>query len=242
MERAFVYRQEPDVHMTLVMQQYLNQWNRPNGGRMDNETLKTVAQEYPWASWAVWDDAFPDGDCVEDHPERLVEFVKERAGRLTPDIVLMGLNRSGNLPAPFSNFHAPTRSHYDYRLKECIQDGGLERLQGAYMTDLVDETDPDSHNVAVTDDDATVLLEQLHLLDESVYHVICFGNKPFDALVEYFDAKESMLPPELRRATVETEGLTLHLYRAWFYGLYGAHQDKVPVFKRQLQRLNERFA
>jgi len=75
--------------------------------------------------WAAWDDVFPDGDCVEKQPERLVEFIYDRAEVLTPDVVLMGLNRSDDLSAPYSNFHAPTRKHYDYRLKEFIQDGGL---------------------------------------------------------------------------------------------------------------------
>lgn len=89
---------------------------------------------------------------------------------------------------PYSNFHAPTRKHYDYRLKEFIQDGRLERLQGAYMTDLVDEVGPDSKNVEVSDDDAAVLLKQLRLLGKSKFHVVCFGNKPFDGLVDYFDA------------------------------------------------------
>jgi len=206
---------------------------------MDHETLAEIAAQYPWASWAVWDDAFPDGDCVEKQPERLVEFVHNQAEVLTPDIVLMGLNRSDDLPAPYSNFHAPTRKHYDYRLKEFIQDGGLDRLQGAYMTDLVDEVDPDSRNVTVSDGDAAVLLEQLRLLGESEYHVVCFGNKPFDGLVDYFDAGVTSHSPELKRATVETNGLTLSLYRVWFYGLYGIHQGKVDVLKQQLHELNE---
>jgi len=164
---------------------------------MDRETLTEIAAQYPWASWAVWDDAFPDGDCVETQPERLVEFVQDRAEMLTPDIVLMGLNRSDDLPAPYANFHAPTRKHYDYRLKEFIQDGGLDRLQGAYITDLVDDVDPDSQSVEVTDDDAAVLLDQLRLLGESEYHVVCFGNKPFGGLVDYFDAGVTSRSPEL---------------------------------------------
>lgn len=209
---------------------------------MDSETLMTIAEQYPWASWAVWDDAFPDGDCVEKRPERLVEFVGDHAEMLTPDVVLTGLNRSDNLQAPFSNFHAPTRARYDHRLKSFIQDGGLDRLQGAYMTDLVDEVDPDSHGVEVTKDDAAVLLEQLRLLGEPEYHVVCFGDKPFDGLVEYFDAEVITRSPELQRATVETEGLTLHLFRVWFYGLYGANQDKVEVVERQLRALDERLS
>lgn len=209
---------------------------------MNNKTLAEIAAQYPWASWGVWDDEFPDGDCVEKQPEQLVEFVHDRAEVLTPDIVLMGLNRSDDLPAPYSNFHAPTRKHYDYRLKEFIQDGGLNRLQGAYMTDLVDGVDPDSQNIEVSGDDAVVLLEQLRLLGESEYHVVCFGNKPFDGLVDYFDAGVTSHSPDLKRATVEVEGLTLSLYRVWFYGLYGANRDKVDVLKQQLHELNEQIS
>jgi len=44
------------------------------------------------------------------------------------------------------------------------------------MTDLVDEVDPDSQSVEVSDDDAAVLLEQLRELGESEYHVVCFGT------------------------------------------------------------------
>jgi hypothetical protein len=117
----------------------------------------------------VWDDTSPDSDCIEKCPERLVEFVYDWVEVLTPDIVLMGLNRADDLPALYANFHAPTRKHYDYQLKEFIQDGGLDRLQGAYMTDLVDDVDPDSQNAEVTDDDAAVLLDQLRLLAESEY-------------------------------------------------------------------------
>jgi aminoglycoside phosphotransferase len=161
---------------------------------------------------------------------------------LTPDIVLMGLNRSDDFPAPYANFHAPTRKHYDYRLKEFIQDGGLDRLQGAYMTDLVDDVDPDSQNVEVTDDDAAVLLDQLRLLGESEYHVVCFGNKPFDGLVDYFGAGVTSRSPDLKQATIKTDRLTLSLYRVWFYGLYGVHHDKVDILKHQLQELNEQVA
>jgi hypothetical protein len=105
----------------------------------------------------------------------------------------------------------------------------------------VDDVDPDSQNVEVTDDDAAVLLEQLCLLGESEYHVVCFGNKPFDGLVDYFDAGVTSRSPELKRGTIETDGLTLSLHRVWFYGLYGVHQDKVDILKHQLHKLNKRI-
>lgn len=209
---------------------------------MDGQSITPIAERFPWASWAIWDEDFPDGDCVEQTPERLVEFIHEHADHLTPDVVLLGLNRSDDLTAPFQNFHAPTRSHYDYRLKKFIQDDGLDRLWGAYMTDLVDQVNPDSNKVQVTDTDAELLIEQLHTLGQDTYHVICFGNKPFNALARYFDATVTTQGPEIKHATITVDGVTLEIYRVWFYGLYGVYQDKVDVLHRQLQQLNEQLA
>jgi hypothetical protein len=208
---------------------------------IDGEVITTVADRFPWASWAIWDDVFPDGECIEQHPERLIDFVSEHVDQLTPDVVFLGLNRADDLVEPFQNFHAPTRKHYDYRLKEFVQDGDLDRLHGAYMTDLVDEVNPESTEVEVTDADADVLLEQLRLFGEREYHVICFGNKPFDGLTAYFDAAATTQPPEIKYARTEVGDLTLHLYRVWFYGLYGIHQDKVETLQRQLQHIDERL-
>lgn len=208
---------------------------------IDRKTVTRIRDTYPWASWAVWDEAFPDGDCVEANPEQLAQFILERRDRLTPDVVLLGLNRSGDLAGPFTNFHAPTRQHYDYRLKEFIQDGGLARLHGGYMTDLVDEVDPDAASVTVTDDDADVFLDQLRLLDQSDYHILCFGNKPFQGLSDYFDAEPAEQDHELLYAQTTVDGMVLHLYRVWFYGLYGANQAKVDVLETQLRHLNGRI-
>jgi len=208
---------------------------------MNDQTITEIAERFPWASWAVWDDAFSDGNCVERRPERLVEFVRNHATGLTPDVVLLGLNRADDLMNPFQNFHAPTRKHYDYRLKAFIQDGGLDRLHGSYMTDLVDDVNPDSKEVEVADSDASVLLEQLKVLGTDEYHIICFGNKPFDGLVRFFEADTRTESPEIKRASVDIDGLDLQLYRVWFYGLYGVYQDKVDTLERQLRHLNDQI-
>jgi hypothetical protein len=47
--------------------------------------------------------------------------------------------------------------------------------------------------------------------------------------------------PDLKQATIETDGFTLYVYRFWFYGLYGANQDKVDILKKQLRELNKRI-
>lgn len=203
------------------------------------ETVKRIRDRYPWASWAIWDDKFPDEDCVENTPDDVADFLINHSDQLTTDIIMLGLNRSEDLPAPFVNFHSPSGTHYDNRLKEFIQDGKLTRLQGAYMTDLVDEIDPDSSSVTVTEDDAQVLEKQLELLGEHEYHVICFGNKPFQGLTDYYGVDYSSIAPEIRYAATEIEGIDLHLYRVWFYGLYGIYQSKVETLEKQLHRINE---
>ena len=205
---------------------------------MQRETVRKIADLYPWSSWAIWDDAFPDGECIETNSCSLVEFMLTHHKKLTSDVVLLGLNRSDDLPGPFANFHAPTRKHFDYRLKETIQDGGLDRLPCAYMTDLVDEIDSESHHIEETPDDAALLLEQLDLLGGRSFEVICFGNKPFQGLVDYFNLAVEEGPHEILLATVKVGAKRLNIYRVWFYGLYGANQQKVPVFKAQLQYLH----
>ena len=206
---------------------------------MDEATVRTVRDRYPWASWAVWVPAFPDAGCIEETPERLFEFIIDRREQLTPDIVLTGLNRADDLPGPFANFHSPNRLHYDHRLKEFIQDGGLDRLAGAYMTDLVDTVDPDSKRVGISPADAETFLEQLDLLDEPVVHVVCFGTKPFEGLVNRFDAEPTEGPHEILSAQTTARGRPLHLYRIWFYGAWGQNQEKVPILEDQLCHLNK---
>lgn len=207
---------------------------------VDRETVSQIRDVYPWASWAIWDESFPDGDCIERTPDAVAEFIINRSDELTSDVILLGLNRSDDLDAPFVNFHAPSRNHFDYRLKEFIQDGNLQRLQGAYMTDLVDKINPDSSEVTVTDADAEALLSQLRLLDEDEYHVLCFGNKPFEGLCNFFDVTTTEKPHEIRYGEISIGDRMVHLYRVWFYGLYGIYEDKVDILEMQLQYLNER--
>lgn len=205
---------------------------------IDSETLSQIAETYPWASWAIWDDQFPDDGCVETDPEALRAFFEAHRSALTPDVVFLGLNRSGDFDAPFQNFHAPTRKHYDYRLMEFIQDGELGRLWGGYMTDLVDHVEPTTDSVTVSDEDAAILLSQLELLDQREYHVVCFGEKTYRAVLEYAGGESESGPHELEVTQTEVDGLVLHLYRAWFYGAWGANADKVDVLERQLQYLD----
>lgn len=46
----------------------------------------------------------------------------------------------------------------------------------------------------------------------------------------------------MRYGETTVDGRLIHLYRVWFYGLYGIYEDKVDVLEKQLQHLNGQVA
>lgn len=156
---------------------------------VDRSLVKTIRDEYPETSWALWSREFPDPGCVEETPTEVAPFLVEHHEELISDVVFLGLNRSADLEAPLTNFHAPFKQpHNDYYLKEFVQDAGLTRLLGGFMTDLVDKVEPDSTSVSVTGSDGDQLFDQLELLGADRYHIVCFGNKVFEGLTDYLGA------------------------------------------------------
>ena len=53
---------------------------------------------------------------------------------LKRNIVLVGLNISGKLDKPFSNFHSKKSTSHDYKIRYALQD---TIFWGAYMTDII---------------------------------------------------------------------------------------------------------
>lgn len=207
---------------------------------VSTETLQVLRNRFPGSSWAIWSDEFPEDGCIEERPERLVEFVESNRDRLAPGVVFVSLNPASELPTDYTNFHSPSWKHYDDRLKEFVQENGLENLTGGYMTDIVtDVADPDSANVTPGTADVDRFHDQLSILGESEFHVICFTGKTFEALRGRFGAAAERYRHDIEAFTADLEGITLHVYRVWFYGLYGVHQAKVPELERQLEYLDD---
>lgn len=71
---------------------------------LPRERVKRIRHSYPWASWAIWDDEFPDWVCVENTRDEMADFIIEHSDQLTTDVVMLGLNRSEDLSAAFVNF------------------------------------------------------------------------------------------------------------------------------------------
>lgn len=208
---------------------------------MNTRDLRELRSQFPGSSWAMWSDEFPDDGCPESDPQCWVEFVRSHRTELTPGIVFLSLNPSGEQPSNFRNFHSPKRKHHDDRLKAFIQEDGLEALHGGYMTDLmVDEVNPDSKQITPEEPDVERFLDQLEFLGADQYHVISFSGKAFEALNEYFErpAQES-LPHDIRSFSAVWNGIRMSVYRVWFFGNWGANADKIPELRRQLAYLDE---
>lgn len=163
---------------------------------MERDSLQTIQSKFPGSSRALWSEAFPNDGCVEEDTDQLTEFIHSRSDRLNRSVVLLSLNPAAVEPPGYQNFHSPASKHYDYRLKEFIQDKGLDNIIGAYMTDIVpDAVDPDSKNIAPEEADTGRFLVQLRALSKNEYDIICFSKQAFEALQDFFDVTTTERPP-----------------------------------------------
>jgi hypothetical protein len=107
------------------------------------------------------------------------------------------------------------------------------------MTDLVERiVDADSGNVSPTEDDVDNLLEQLTLLDEDEYYLICFHQKIIETLKEAFQVRSRELPHNISAFSTSLPSFDVHFYRVWFHANWGANKDKIPELRDQLMYLS----
>lgn len=207
----------------------------PSVESMDDPTLATLRDEYPTASWALWSSNFPDEGCLEEDPAEFYEFVQRNRDRLRPSVVLLSLNPSTELPSKYRNFHSTDPKHRNDQFRDLVENAGLE---GAYMTDLVERVvDAKSKNVEPTRTDVDTLFEQLELLDQDQYYILCFHRKVFQALKNTFDATARTIPHEIKTFTTFQRDLRLRCYRVWFHANWGANKDKIPALQDQMSFL-----
>lgn len=210
--------------------------NRRHRAAMQRK-IDVLRTKYPGASWALWSPEFPNSGCPEEDSSEFLKFIDSNIDRLRSEIVFLSLNPAGKAPTDFLNFHSTDSKHYDARLRRLVEESGLE---GAYMTDLVmDTVNPDSK--LVNDDrlDVLVFLNQLNLLDQSEYHVICFLEKAYEALKTHFRGKERSDKYDIKTFSADWNDNQLHVHRVWFFGNWGANADKIPKLQNQLKYLSE---
>ena len=203
---------------------------------MDIRTLETLKDCYPTSSWALWSSKFPEEGCSEEDPAELFEFIKSNRDQLRPSIILLSLNPSTELPSNYQNFHSTAPKHRNGQFRDLVENAGLE---GAYMTDLVERiVEYNSAKVEPTSGDVNNLLEQLEILDQENYYLICFHEKVFQTLRKAFSARSRKLRHNVRGFTAVQDEYRLECYRVWFHANWGANKDKVPELREQLRFLS----
>lgn len=203
---------------------------------MDIETLETLKDDYPTSSWAVWGPTFPDDGCIEEDPAQLYKFIKQRRNQLRPSVVLLSLNPSTEMPSNYRNFHSTEAQHRNDQFRDLVEASGLT---GAYMTDLVERiVDADPRKVDSNEGDIENLFEQLELLNQEEYHLLCFHEDVYDTLKETFGATSTEFPHDINGFSTMERGLRLHCYRVWFHANWGANRHKVPALENQLKYLS----
>lgn len=199
-------------------------------------------KDYETASWAIWSEEFPEKGCIERRPKKIYQFIRDEINKLNPNVVLLSLNPSAVLCSPFANFHSVERRHNDHILKKYIQDDNLKNIKGAYMTDLVEEPNPDSEEIEPEEEDIKHFLEQLNILGRKRYLVICFTGKTFNTLRKYFGKRSKRMDHGMKTFSTGWDGKYVEFYQVWFYGIWGKYQkEKRKELKRQLRYLNKRL-
>lgn len=203
---------------------------------MDTSVLEQLKDEYQTSSWALWSSDFPEDGCIEGDPAEFYEYIKCNRNQLRPSVVLLSLNPSTQLPSDYQNFHSTDPKHRNDQFRDLVEEAGLE---GAYMTDLVERiVDANSGYVDPTPADVENLFEQLDLLDQETYHILCFHEKVFQTLMEYYDSRSRELDHDIRAFRGVQDGVRLECYRVWFHANWGANRDKIPALREQLKFLS----
>lgn len=141
--------------------------------------MKTLREEYPRTSWAIWSEDFPRRGCIEEDSERFVGYVQSQRHRLRPDLVFLGLNPSTDAPSDFANFHSPSLRHADRDLRIVVEESGLE---GGFMTDCSDTVEPRGERLDLESEFLQTFFAQLKTLPGAEYTVVCFGRRVFDEI------------------------------------------------------------
>jgi hypothetical protein len=145
--------------------------------RVKDKSLKDL--EGFVGSWARWPDDFRDWKKKEDHSCVMYEKVYDWRERdmLNPSVVFLGLSPADPPPAPFCNYHCLGHSG-DRALKKIIQDEELRNLVGAYMTDVLREKEQKGVDSKI--DPKGDFMQQLNILDQDRYSVICLNQKALE--------------------------------------------------------------
>jgi hypothetical protein len=196
--------------------------------------------KFTTSSWAIWSDTF-NKSGPEEKPETLKEFIYSNRYILKNNIILMGLNRSGNeekiKKSTFSNFHA-IGHRGDGLLKETIMP--LSNIKGAYMTDLSELVESKSEKVCLKTEDKEKVAEQLKILNSKNFTFIVFGDKAFDFICRKFKVNSNVkfIEEDIKEVSVSINDISAKVFRVRHYSNWDLKSK--ALFKAQLKYLNDK--
>ena len=97
------------------------------------ELIKNKYSQF--CSWAIWaNEGSKPKDNVGDISIFDILESPETLSIIKPNVILVGLNISGPLNTPLSNFHSASPSAQDYKLRYALKDSPF---WGGYLTDII---------------------------------------------------------------------------------------------------------
>lgn len=113
---------------------HLKEWKM----EIDRETYIRMKEKYSqWASWAIWN----SNDIYDLSP---LSLYPSKHWPYRNDIIFVGLNASQPMSTPWHNYHFKHRGGRDSFLESALNN---KRFGGAYMTDLIKGSTPDSSSI-----------------------------------------------------------------------------------------------
>lgn len=212
--------------------------------------------KFKTTSWAIWTNEFNRKGCTEGMHGQPKEFFNKNISILKNNVILLGLNQSGNPNktknedikeiSSMRNFH--TVGHKgDLCLKETIKK--LDNIWGAYMTDLSDVVNSDAKKVIITDEDINLFIKKLTILSANNFHVVCFKkDKVFYPISKFFQNKGIKVKIETKEYEVKEFSVYLDRKYIRFYGVLhysyvvnGYGNDRRHEFEHQMEYINNKI-
>jgi hypothetical protein len=148
------------------------------------------------SSWAIWADGGPKPKSnVGDLAVFDFEKNNQLLSQLNPNVVMVGLNISRRIEAPFGNFHDSKPQSQDYKLRHAIKD---TPFYGAYMTDIIKDFEQKisgqvsrylKENKDFERQNISLFEQELMDINSKNTLIIAFGNGSFEILDRYFQKK-----------------------------------------------------
>jgi hypothetical protein len=148
-----------------------------------------------YASWAVW--AKGSDKPKSNIGDMAISDDKLVLPLLRPNVLMVGLNRSRfTISEPFRNFHDPSPSAQDYKIRFAFWD---TEYYGAYMADIikgvveVDSKNIPKHlneNTGVFADSLKIFRQELRDLGAVSHLILAFGRIAYDIIKENLSLAE----------------------------------------------------